>query len=199
MSAVFRRWGRSTCTTGFETLLAPHIEHLSHLAYRFTGSGAAAEDLVQDVLVKSYAQWETIRHYERLDVWLARVLYNEYIDGWRRARLQPHCWSALSDADLERFNAFPDPRCLADPLRMAADQQLRLRLIEGLGHLSPEQRAILLFHDVEEYTLQECATIFSKPIGTCKSRIFRARSKLREYLGHDLCYWVEEDPSRSMG
>jgi RNA polymerase sigma-70 factor (ECF subfamily) len=199
MSALFRRWGRRTCATEFETVLAPHIEHLYQLAYRFTGGAAAAEDLLQDVLVKSYAQWNDIRRYERLDVWLARVLYNEYIDNWRRARLQPHFWSALSEVDLERFDASPDPRRLANPPRAVADQQLQLRLVEGLRRLNPQQRAMLLFHDVEEYTLQECAAIFSEPIGTCKSRIFRAREKLREHLGHDLHYWVNEDLSPGTG
>ena len=199
MSALFRRWGRGSSATEFETVLAPHIEHLYQLAYRFTGGAAAAEDLLQDVLVKSYAQWDAVRRYERLEIWLARVLYNEYIDGWRRLRLQPQLWSALSDVDLERFEAVPDPRRAASPPRVAADEQLRLRLIEGLGRLNPHQRAILLFHDVEEYTLQECATIFSESIGTCKSRVFRARSKLREFLGHDLAYWVNEDLSPDMG
>lgn len=199
MNALFRRWGRKRCTTEFETVVGPHIEQLYHLAYRFTGIPAAAEDLLQDVLVKSFAQWDSIRHYERLDVWLARVLYNEYIDGWRRARLQPQFWSTLTDGDLEHFDAFPDPRRSANPPRMAADHQLAVRLTEGLRRLSPRLRAVLLLHDVEEYTLQECATIFSEPVGTCKSRVFRARSKLREFLGHDLRYWVDEDPSPDRG
>lgn len=199
MNALFRRWGRRQCATEFETVVGPHIEQLYHLAYRFTGSAAAAEDLVQDVLVKSCAQWNTIRRYERLEVWLARVLYNEYIDGWRRARLQPQLWSALTEGDLERFEAFPDPRRCANPAAIAADQQLQLRLMEGLRRLNPRLRAVLLLHDVEEYTLQECAQIFCEPVGTCKSRVFRARSKLREYLGHDLRYWVNEEASPDSG
>lgn len=194
MNALFRRWGRATCRTEFETVLAPHIETLYHRAYRLTGGAAAAEDLVQDVLVKSYAQWDAVGRYERLDVWLARVMHNEYIDGWRRNRLHPRCWSELSENDLESANAFPDPRHSANPPRMAADHQLQLRLMEGLSRLSPQHRAILLFHDVEEYSLQECAAIFSQPIGTCKSRIFRARSKLREYMRYDVQDWVDEDP-----
>ncbi|MGS7457699.1 hypothetical protein ACT3J6_24720, partial [Mycobacterium tuberculosis] len=77
-----------------------------------------------DVLVKSYSQWDRIQRYERLEVWLARVLYNEYIDGWRRSRLQPLAWSLLSEGDLERFEAFADTRRSADPPRVAADAQL---------------------------------------------------------------------------
>ena len=199
MSALFRQWGRGVWASEFETVLAPHIEHLHHLAYRFTGGAAAAEDLLQDVLVKTYAQWDAIRRYERLDVWLARVLYNEYIDGWRRTRMQPQFWSALSDGDLARVEGCPDPRRLANPPKVVADQQLQRRLIECLARLNPQHRAILLLHDVEEYTLQECAAIFSKPIGTCKSRVFRARAKLREHLGHTLPYWVDEEPSVGVG
>ena len=140
MNALFRRWGRRQCATEFETVVGPHIEQLYHLAYRFTGSAAAAEDLVQDVLVKSCAQWNTIRRYERLEVWLARVLYNEYIDGWRRARLQPQLWSALTEGDLERFEAFPDPRRCANPAAIAADRVQPVPCVLGESSRTPEKR-----------------------------------------------------------
>ncbi|MGH8518939.1 MAG: RNA polymerase sigma factor, partial [Panacagrimonas sp.] len=54
MSEFLNRWRARKPQASFESLVAPHVEHLFRLAYRFTGSTHGAEDLVQDVLVKLY-------------------------------------------------------------------------------------------------------------------------------------------------
>ena len=84
MTEFLNRWRTSKPTASFESLLAPHVDHLYRLAYRFTGNSHAAEDLVQDVLVKLYRMQGEIERLEKPRPWLARVLYHEYVDRWRR-------------------------------------------------------------------------------------------------------------------
>src|SRR5260370_16885754 len=65
----------------FEDLLRPQVEYLYRLAWRFTGSVADAEDLVQDVLIKLFPRTKQLLEIERLRPWLAPVLYHPYIDS----------------------------------------------------------------------------------------------------------------------
>src|SRR5712691_2196287 len=73
----------------FEDLLRPQVEYLSRLAWRFTGSVADAEDLVQDVLIKLFPRTRELLDIERLRPWLARVLYHQYVDSVRRQARSP--------------------------------------------------------------------------------------------------------------
>lgn len=167
-------------------MVAPHVEHLYRLAFRFTRNTAAAEDLVQDVLIKLFRIQDQIAGLERPKPWMARVLYREYVDRWRRDRLAPINMSDLDseESESERTESRSDAEVdvSADPERDAMGSQLREQLSAALAALSEDHRAVILFHDVEGYTLEELATVMSLPIGTLKSRVHRARARLREIL-----------------
>lgn len=186
MSEFINRWRASRANASFEALVAPHVEHLYQLALRFTRNTAAAEDLVQDVLVKLFRVQEQIVLLERPRPWMARVLYREYVDRWRRDRLAPINLSDLDGHDSEsghpenRGEAEPDPD--ADPLYDAEASQLREQLTAALAALSEDHRTVILFHDVEGYTLEELSTVLAVPLGTLKSRVHRARARLRAVL-----------------
>jgi RNA polymerase sigma factor (sigma-70 family) len=182
MTEFLKRWRSDRPKASFEALLAPHVDHLYRLAYRFTGSAPSAEDLVQDVLIKLYRMQADIERLEKPRPWLARVLYHEYVDHWRRERLAPVNLSALEPAEIERNEAEPDTNPSADPERHAIGMQLRERLTAAIAMLNEDQRAVVLFHDVEGYTLEELSVVLSQPLGTLKSRIHRARARLREIL-----------------
>ncbi len=182
MTEFLNRWRTSRPKASFESLLAPHVDHLYRLAYRFTGTTHAAEDLVQDILVKLYRMQAEIARLEKPRPWLARVLYHEYVDRWRRERLAPVNLSTLDANDGEMGDQEPDPNPEADPERQAMGMQLREQLLAAIGMLNEDQRTVILFHDVEGYTLEELSVVLSQPLGTLKSRIHRARARLREIL-----------------
>src|SRR5258708_14368480 len=83
----FRR--TRTAASNFEKLLRPQVEYLYRLAWRFTGSVADAEDLVQDVLLKLYPRTRELVNIEQLRPWLARVLYRQYVDLVRQRARSP--------------------------------------------------------------------------------------------------------------
>mgnify|MGYP003507901105 CR=1 FL=1 len=157
----------------FEALLAPHIEHLYRLAYRFTGNRPDAEDLVQDLLVKLYPRRTELAGIEYLQPWLVRTLYNLFIDAVRRAGRNPLA-TASSDDTLPELEAVPE----RDPEDLLLQQQLQQALLE----LNPDQRSLIVLHDIEDYTLPELEQLLDTPIGTLKSRLHRARERLRARL-----------------
>ena len=165
----------------FEALLRPHVEHLYRLAWRFTGNDADAEDLVQDVLLKLYPRTAELAAVEVLRPWLARVLYRHYVDTVRERARQPAIEAASGDEDpLAQV-----PSDAEGPEAHVERMRLQARLLQALGRLNPEQRAVVALHDVEGYTLEELEEILEAPLGTLKSRLHRARAALREALARE--------------
>ena len=176
------RFGRTrTAASKFEDLLRPQVEYLYRLAWRFTGSVADAEDLVQDVLLKLYPRTRELLDIERLRPWLAKVLYRQYIDFFRKRARSPLVeLAADSEGEDDPLDTLP---ALEDgPEDHAERSRLRERILAALKRLSPEQRAVVTMHDVEGYSLEELETILETPLGTLKSRLHRARRRLRALL-----------------
>lgn len=160
----------------FEALLAPQVERLYRLAYRFTGNRSDAEDLVQELLVRLFPRTEELAALEHLRPWLARALYNLFIDTVRQRSRDP-LHQSMEEAVLETVED-PGPSPEGDVERL----WLRRRLAAALAELNPDQRALLALHDMEGYTLPELTIILDTPIGTLKSRLHRARERLKNSL-----------------
>ena len=161
----------------FEQLLQPHLHRLYKLAYRFTGQRADAEDLVQDVVVKLYPRLQEIQKIEQLGPWLARVLYRHFVDQLRSKRRSP---LHLVNKDESILDEHKDE--IPDPAENVEAVLLQNRLQDALNQLNEDQHAVMILHDVEGYTLNEIHGMFDVSIGTLKSRLNRARSRLRELL-----------------
>lgn len=168
--------------TAFERLLQPHLDRLYRLAFRLTGGKTQAEDLFQDVLTKVFLRLDELVEIEHPGSWLCRVMYNHFIDDRRRfarRRLVSLDEGILPDQSVESAPGGPDP--VADAER--TDNIMRLG--KALSELSDEHRLVVLLHDTEGYKLQEIHEITGDPVGTIKSRLHRARARLREILVED--------------
>jgi RNA polymerase sigma-70 factor (ECF subfamily) len=163
----------------FEAMVGPHLENLYRLAYRFTGSAEDAEDLVQSLLVKLIPQEQRMAQVDQLAPWLARALYYQFIDQTRH-----RAGSALDQADGDAEESLGGLAAdeAQQPQELAEQQLTRRRISAALMLLPEEQRAIIAWHDIEGYTLEELAEQHGIPIGTLKSRLHRARARLRILL-----------------
>ena len=161
----------------FEQLLQPHLKQLYRLAFRFTGQRDDAEDLVQDLLLKLFPRLEELQSIEKLAPWLARVMYRQYIDRIRRQQRSPVQFMDDEQAVYETHASLE-----AQPTEVV-DSGIKSRILQqGLQQLNDDQRLAVMLHDVEGYSLQEIAQILDVSQGTLKSRLSRARGKLRDYL-----------------
>ncbi len=163
----------------FEALLQPHLQQLYKLAYRFAGQRADAEDLVQDVVVKLYPRLQEMQKIEKLSPWLARVLYRHFVDRVRSKQRSPLYLVTDDETELdEHYDETPDPAGNTE------NALLQSRLQDALSQLNEDQRALMILHDVEGYTLNEIHTMHDVSIGTLKSRLNRARTRLRKLLNN---------------
>ena len=163
----------------FEKVIRPHLDRLYRLAFRLTGHQAEAEDLFQELLIKAYGKLDDLVAIDEPGSWLARVMYNLFIDERRRfARRRLHTVDEgfLPGEGLEGLAGEDDT--LGDNERLQKMQQLD----RALAQLSDEHRLIVLLHDTEGYKLKEIHNLTGLPVGTVKSRLHRARARLREIL-----------------
>jgi RNA polymerase sigma-70 factor (ECF subfamily) len=165
----------------FEDLLRPQVEYLYRLAWRFTGNVADAEDLVQDALIKLFPRTQELLEIQRLRPWLARVLYHQYVDSVRRRARSPIV-ELVTDAEGDDYPLDTLPATKDGPEEHAERSGQRERILTALRRLNPEQRAVVTMHDVEGYSLDELETMLETPLGTLKSRLHRARQRLRALL-----------------
>ncbi len=165
----------------FETLIRPHLDRLYRLAYRLTLTVADAQDLVQDVLVKLYPRRDELSSIDDLTPWLSRVLYNQFVQQTRRYRSQRFRVVLETDGDPMDSLAGPGEDPAEEALRSFDISEVR----SALGRLSEDHRTVLLMHDAEGYKLQEIQIITGISVGTIKSRLHRARARLRELLTAD--------------
>jgi RNA polymerase sigma-70 factor (ECF subfamily) len=162
----------------FEDLVRPQVEYLYRLAWRFTANVPDAEDLVQDVLLKLYPRTEEMLGIQRLRPWLARVLYHQYVDSVRQRARSP-VLQLVTEGDGEDDPLDKVPTTREGPEEHAERSGLRDLILDALRQLNPEQRAVVTMHDVEGYSLEELETMLETPLGTLKSRLHRARQRLR--------------------
>lgn len=167
----------------FEALVRPHLDPLFRLAYRLTGNRTNAEDLVQDVLIKIFPRYSEMSRIDNLGAWLARVMYNRFIDDTRSASRSP-IYLAVDNTVDGTDSGTIDQLVTGDnpPLRDVEQSRQQQRLQAAMMKLDDDHRTILLMHDVEGYTFAELGEILDCPVGTLKSRLHRARAALRDRL-----------------
>ncbi len=166
----------------FEIIVRPHFDRLYRLAWRLAGQKAEAEDLFQELLIKAFGKLDVLVKIEEPGSWLSRVMYNLFID--ERRRFARHRMHVVEDGEMagDGLAGLPgkdDPAL--DHERLEKIQ----RLDTALSKLSDEHRVVVLLHDTEGYKLTEIQELMGTPVGTVKSRLHRARARLREILNAD--------------
>lgn len=154
----------------FNDLVDEHGSAMYRVAYRMVGDRHEAEDLVQDAFRSA---WKSRARYEpnRGDrAWLMSILRRRVIDQWRR-RKPPTPVGEESSLDVGVAGDDPFYDEFTDEIQAALDR------------LPDELRDTLMLVVVGELTHQEVANMLDIPLGTVLSRVSRARTRLREYLG----------------
>jgi RNA polymerase sigma-70 factor (ECF subfamily) len=182
-SKLLRKSSDDTAAAEFDQLMREHIPALFRSAYRWTGAVDRAEDLVQELLLRLYPMLAQLRALDQPRPWAMRVMYRIFVDQVRRERNSPVQYglaSAATGSGDEEEGEFIDSS--EEPAELVEQQLTQERVLAAWAHLSEEHRVVLSMHDIEGYSLAEVSTMIDVPLGTLKSRLHRARAKLRELL-----------------
>lgn len=171
----------------FEDCVRPHLKAMYRFAYRLTGHRDDAEDLVQDVLTKLYPKAEELLAVEQPGPWLNRVLYRHFIDLTRKyARQADRPASTMMSDEMSRDFLDSLVGSGVEPDRHLDSERLRQAMDKALFDLPPDQRSLLLLHDVDGWRQEDIAEVLDVAVGTVKSRLHRCRAGLKEKLGKEL-------------
>jgi len=141
----------------------PHSRNLLRFARRLTSDAAAAEDLVQETLMRAWRGFDQFRGGTNARAWLFRILLNTFYGQGRKGRLTLVPLGETDRPGLSSNNA-------------------SFEVIEALSKLSADQRAVLMLGAVEGFTCREISDMLHIPIGTVMSRMSRARQAMRLQL-----------------
>ena len=165
--------------SAFEELVRTYEKRVYHLALRMCGNVDDAYEVAQEAFLSAWKGMRFFRGDSSFSTWLYRLTSNAAIDFLRRQRRQGGS-DGVSLDDENTFLEVADPA--PSPHQQAERLELRDALARGLGALSPEHRQVLLLRELQGLTYEEIAAALELDLGTVKSRIARAREKLRKYL-----------------
>lgn len=160
---------------GFEHgALEKHMDALYRLARYLTRKSVDADDLVQTTYLRAIRFSHRFQPGTRLRAWLFQIMRNEFYSELRRLE---------RESPSEEENPKLDTMMFHDAAQEGAEAiEVHMDLYRAMERLPTEFRTALLLAEVEGLPLEEVARIMATPDGTVKSRMFRAKEKLREYL-----------------
>ena len=152
----------------FRALVIPELAYLQRVARALVSNRQAAEDLVQDSVVRGLHYFESFRG-ESFRAWMATIMRN--LERERRTVRT----AALDDDWISQMpDTAPDPEETA----IGAEQAARLR--KAVSHLPDPLREVLVLREFGGLSYSQIATTLSVPVGTVMSRLARARDDLRK-------------------
>lgn len=149
------------------TDLTANLPAMLRFARSLTRDPVAADDLVQDAVVRALERGERFDTERSYQAWLLTLTHNLFIDGWRRQRVRDRHRAETAGFAFDRVEPSQE---------QAAILNETLRAFEGL---STEQRAVMHLVVIEGVSYAEAADILGVPVGTVMSRLSRARQELR--------------------
>jgi RNA polymerase sigma-70 factor (sigma-E family) len=151
----------------FRAYVHARLPWLSRVAFLLTGNHHAAEDLLQNALIKVAANWSKVAAAEQQDAYVRRLLYNEHVSSWRRAK------HAQFESSTDQV---PERRFSRDDV---SDSLRRIVLEQALTRLAPKQRAVIVLRYFEDLDETATAAALGCSVGNVKSQTSRAIDRLR--------------------
>lgn len=178
--ALAIKQARQGSISAFNQLVMAYQGTAYNVAYRLMGNQEAAADACQDAFLKAYKALNQYRGGS-FKSWLMRIVTNTCYDHLRYTSRRP----ATSLEDMVE-NPGAESVKLVNGGERPEERVLRGELGDllqtGISNLPEDQRLVLVLSDVQGFSYQEIAEVIGQPLGTVKSRLSRARRRLRDFL-----------------
>lgn len=176
----------------FERIALPLLPVVARVAAALTGGGADADDLVQETFLRAYRHWHTFQPGTDCKSWLSTICRHAHAEQRRRESRS----TAVDDQELEslaaaRAHNLARARGVDD---MFGRLDLGPAIAAAIGKLEPHYRDVVRLADVDGFSYDEIAAMLDIPVGTVRSRLFRARRMLQESL---IAYAVDAGYART--
>ena len=166
----------------FECIYRLHIRRAYNLCLRMVGNSTEAEDLTQDIFLQVFRKIHTFRWEAAFSTWLHRLAINIVL---MRMRKKTHPQASLEEATEPNEEIGMPPKSVGGHDPRLTGLVDRVNIDRALGQLPRGYRLIFVLHDVQGYEHNEIAEILGCSVSNSKSRLHRARMRLRQRLQED--------------
>jgi RNA polymerase sigma-70 factor (ECF subfamily) len=170
----------------FGLLVEKYHRKLGRLVGRMVRDQAEVEDVVQEAFIKAYRALHNFRGDSAFYTWLYRIGINTAKNYLVSLGRKPQVLNDVEIEDAENFDGVTDMRTMETPETAMANKQIAQTVNDTINNLPEELRTAITLRELEGMSYEEIAEIMQCPIGTVRSRIFRARetiaAKLRPML-----------------
>jgi RNA polymerase sigma-70 factor (ECF subfamily) len=168
----------------FDELVTRYRTRIFAMIYNMVHNEQDAWDLAQDSFVKA---WKSIKRFHGRSsfyTWIYRIVMNVTIDWLRKKQVKGAGVEFDDTIQLKEINPASKtlPKADALPYERMQRSEIRVRIDDAIGQLSPEHRAVILMKETEDMQYHEIAEALGCSIGTVMSRLFYARKKLQNLL-----------------
>ena len=161
----------------FEQLITPLEQLIWRICWHYTGNRESAEDCGQETMIRIWRSLDSYRGDCALESWVYRIAANCCMDYLRKKKRD----KSVSMEPMREQGFDPaDPSLGTEEQVVAADEQKRLR--EAIAQLPENQREALILTQLEKVPYEEAAKLLGVSEGTIKSRVNRAKARLKEIL-----------------
>ena len=159
-------------TESFGILIERYEAKMKRYAKRFLFDYEDAEDLAQEVFLKTYINIQSFKTSKKFSSWLYRIAHNEFINAIKKKGREP---VSFFDSDL----LFPHPISKENTDRKVTESELRAMLDKCINKLEPKYREPIVLYYFEELSYKEIADILRIPIVTVGIRLQRGKKIMR--------------------
>ncbi len=173
--------------SAFNQLVLHYQQSVYNTVFRLLGDSDISSDITQDTFIAAYRSIDTFRGGSSFRAWILRIATNQVHDHWRRVRRHPaDSLETLLNEDDAHGPALIDtlalPELEGNPEEYVLNQELQALISQGLQELALDQRTTLVLYDIQGLSYEEIAQVTGTTLGTVRSRLSRARTRLRQFL-----------------
>ncbi len=164
----------------FGLLVQQYYQNVYRLAFRITRNREDAEDALQEAVLKAQCNLCKFQGNSRFSTWLARIAINEALIRLRSRRTQREVsWDELAWSDGVRWAPLEARSEISNPEKRYAEVELNERLGKALDSLGPHLKTVFILRNIDGFSTAELAQMLGLSLAAIKSRLLRARLKLR--------------------
>ena len=178
MASWFKQSEAAT-TARFEAAALPFMDALYNKAFHLTRRPEDASDLVQETFLRAYKNFSSFTEGTNCKAWLFTILYSIFVNKYRKTQREPDHVS-LDELEETYHRTLADDGWQSE-FAALAESELNWQgpeVSRALAKLPESFRSAVLLVDVEEMNYEEAAAVLACPVGTLRSRLFRARRLL---------------------
>ena len=167
-------------TESFGKLVMSYEKFIYNTAFRMFSNQEDAKDIAQEALIKAYKNIDKFDFNSSFSTWLYRITVNTCIDELRRRKGKETYSTDSDDEETGLSIQLADTAGSAEEAIMEKETVFEVR--NAINMLAEEHKAVIILRDIQDLSYEEVAETLDINIGTVKSRLARARKKLKDII-----------------